>query len=147
MSTTIYTNPLDPFVEHKSGSFHDEFRQWILVSMLTEELPEPVETKVPSIRMTDEMKQEQRMLHLGKKRSKQACRNISKSKTLGNHNLAKSYLLISPTGEEIFVPKGEMNIIAPKYDLDSNVLRHNATKIRKNGTPFKHKKWITQLVC
>ena len=102
---------------------------------------------VPSIRMTDEMKKEQRMLHLGKKRSKQACRNISKSKTLGNHNLAKSYLLISPTGEEIFVPKGEMNIVAPKYDLNPNMLRHNATKIRKNGTPFKHRKWITQLVC
>ena len=102
---------------------------------------------VPSIRMTDEMKKEQRMLHLGKKRSKQTCRNISKSKTLGNHNLAKSYLLISPTGEEIFVPKGEMNIVAPKYDLNPNMLRHNATKIRKNGTPFKHRKWITQLVC
>ena len=140
MSTNTYIDPT------YNSPLHKEVRQWILDNIDT--IDDGCECqKVPSIRMTDEMKQEQRMLHLGKKRSKQACRNISKSKTLGNHNLAKSYLLISPTGEEIFVPKGEMNIIAPKYDLDSNVLRHNATKIRKNGTPFKHKKWITQLVC
>ena len=140
MSTNTYIDPT------YNSPLHKEVRQWILDNIDT--IDDGCECqKVPSIRMTDEMKQEQRMLHLGKKRSKQACRNISKSKTLGNHNLAKSYLLISPTGEEIFVPKGEMNIIAPKYDLDSNVLRHNATKIRKNGTPFKHRKWITQLVC
>ena len=140
MSTNTYIDPT------YNSPLHKEVRQWILDNIDT--IDDGCECqKVPSIRMTDEMKKEQRMLHLGKKRSKQACRNISKSKTLGNHNLAKSYLLISPTGEEIFVPKGEMNIIAPKYDLDSNVLRHNATKIRKNGTPFKHKKWITQLVC
>jgi len=140
MSTNTYIDPT------YNSPLHKEVRQWILDNIDT--IDDGCECqKVPSIRMTDEMKQEQRMLHLGKKRSKQACRNISKSKTLGNHNLAKSYLLISPTGEEIFVPKGEMNIIAPKYDLDSNVLRHNATKIRKNGTPYKHKKWITQLVC
>ena len=30
MSNTIYTNPTDPFIEYKSGSFHDEVRQWIL---------------------------------------------------------------------------------------------------------------------
>ena len=101
---------------------------------------------VPSIRMTDEMKKEQRMLHLGKKRSKQACRNISKSKTLGNHHLAKSYILTSPTGKNINVPKGEMNIVAKKYNLNPNMLRHNATKVRKNGTPFKYKGWITQMV-
>ena len=140
MSTNTYIDPI------YNSPLHKEVRQWILDNIDT--IDDGCECqKVPSIRMTDEMKQEQRMLHLGKKRSKQACRNISKSKTLGNHNLAKSYLLISPTGEEIFVPKGEMNIIAPKYNLDSNVLRHNATKIRKNGTPFKHRKWITQLVC
>ena len=140
MSTNTYIDPT------YNSPLHKEVRQWILDNIDT--IDDGCECqKVPSIRMTDEMKQEQRMLHLGKKRSKQACRNISKSKTLGNHNLAKSYLLISPTGEEIFVPKGEMNIVAPKYDLDSNVLRHNATKIRKNGTPYKHKKWITQLVC
>ena len=140
MSTNTYIDPT------YNSPLHKEVRQWILDNIDT--IDDGCECqKVPSIRMTDEMKQEQRMLHLGKKRSKQACRNISKSKTLGNHNLAKSYLLISPTGEEIFVPKGEMNIIAPKYNLDSNVLRHNATKIRKNGTPYKHKKWITQLVC
>ena len=140
MSTNTYIDPT------YNSPLHKEVRQWILDNIDT--IDDGCECqKVPSIRMTNEMKQEQRMLQLGKKRSKQACRNISKSKTLGNHNLAKSYLLISPTGEEIFVPKGEMNIIAPKYDLDSNVLRHNATKIRKNGTPYKHKKWITQLVC
>ena len=140
MSTNTYIDPT------YNSPLHKEVRQWILDNIDT--IDDGCECqKVPSIRMTDEMKQEQRMLHLGKKRSKQACRNISKSKTLGNHNLAKSYLLISPTGEEIFVPKGEMNIVAPKYNLDSNVLRHNATKIRKNGTPYKHKKWITQLVC
>jgi hypothetical protein len=140
MSTNTYIDPT------YNSPLHKEVRQWILDNIDT--IDDGCECqKVPSIRMTDEMKQEQRMLHLGKKRSKQACRNISKSKTLGNHNLAKSYLLISPTGEEIFVPKGEMNIVAPKYDLNPNMLRHNATKIRKNGTPFKHRKWITQLVC
>ena len=140
MSTNTYIDPT------YNSPLHKEVRQWILDNIDT--IDDGCECqKVPSIRMTDEMKQEQRMLHLGKKRSKQACRNISKSKTLGNHNLAKSYLLISPTGEEIFVPKGEMNIIAPKYDLNPNMLRHNATKIRKNETPFKHRKWITQLVC
>jgi len=101
---------------------------------------------VPSIRMTAEMKQKQRLLHLGKKRSKQSCHNISKSKTLGNHHLAKSYILTSPTGEIVIVPKGEMNVIAKKFGLNPNMLRHNATKIRKNGSPFKHRKWITQLV-
>ena len=140
MSTNTYIDPT------YNSPLHKEVRQWILDNIDT--IDDGCECqKVPSIRMTDEMKQEQRMLHLGKKRSKQACRNISKSKTLGNHNLAKSYLLISPTGEEIFVPKGEMNIVAPKYDLNPNMLRHNATKIRKNETPFKHRKWITQLVC
>jgi len=45
MSTITYTpQELDPFAEHKSGPFHDEFRRWVLNSMLTEELPEPVET-------------------------------------------------------------------------------------------------------
>ena len=140
MSTNTYIDPT------YNSPLHKEVRQWILDNIDT--IDDGCEYQnVPSIRMTDEMKKEQRMLHLGKKRSKQACRNISKSKTLGNHNLAKSYLLISPTGEEIFVPKGEMNIVAPKYDLNPNMLRHNATKIRKNGTPFKHRKWITQLVC
>ena len=140
MPTNTYIDPI------YDSPLHEEVRQWILDHIDT--IDDGCEyQKVPSIRMTDEMKQEQRLLHLGKKRSKEARRNISKSKTLGNHNLAKSYLLISPTGEEIFVPKGEMNIVAPKYNLDPNVLRLNATKIRKNGTPFKHKKWITQLVC
>ena len=134
MSTITYSTPF-------------EYEQELIEFCKTIDTSDAEYHSVPSIRMTAEMKQEQRLLHLGKKRSKEARRNISKSKTLGNHNLAKSYLLISPTGEEIFVPKGEMNIVAPKYNLDPNVLRLNATKIRKNGTPFKHKKWITQLVC
>ena len=140
MPTNTYIDPI------YDSPLHEEVRQWILDHIDT--IDDGCEyQKVPSIRMTDEMKQEQRLLHLGKKRSKEACKRMSEAQSLGNHNLAKSYLLISPTGEEIFVPKGEMNIVAPKYNLDPNVLRLNATKIRKNGTPFKHKKWITQLVC
>ena len=139
MSTNTYIDPT------YNSPLHKEVRQWILDNIDT--IDDGCECqKVPSIRMTDEMKQEQRMLHLGKKRSKQACRNISKSKTLGNHHLAKSYILTSPTGKNINVPKGEMNIVAKKYNLNPNMLRHNATKVRKNGTPFKYKGWITQMV-
>ena len=99
---------------------------------------------------TEEMKQEQRMLHLGKKRSKQACKNISKSKNLGNHNLAKSYLLISPIGKKIIVPKGMMNVISSKLGLNPNGLRYNASTPKKDGTPRTLKGWIcinSKLVC
>tara|TARA_Y100001951_G_C11129891_1_gene177629 strand:- start:47 stop:472 length:426 start_codon:yes stop_codon:yes gene_type:complete len=141
MSTNTYIDPT------YNSPLHKEVRQWILDNIDT--IDDGCECqKVPSIRMTDEMKQEQRMLHLGKKRSKQACRNISKSKTLGNHNLAKSFILTSPNDENIIVQKGTMNIVAKKLGLNPNGLRFNASTPRKDGTPRTLKGWVCQeLVC
>ena len=141
MSTNTYIDPI------YNSPLHKEVRQWILDNIDT--IDDGCECqKVPSIRMTDEMKQEQRMLHLGKKRSKQACRNISKSKTLGNHNLAKSFILTSPNDENIIVQKGTMNVVAKKLGLNPNGLRFNASTPRKDGTPRTLKGWVCQeLVC
>ena len=139
MSNTTYTI----FETHlfDSTEFRDE-----MLKIITEEnhIIDIDYDSIPSVPWSDDMKTEHSIRLTGIKRTKNSCKNISKSKTLGNHNLAKSYILTSPNGENIVVPKGTMNVVAKKLGLNANGLRFNASTPRKDGTARTLKGWVCQ---
>ena len=139
MSNTTYTI----FETHlfDSTEFRDE-----MLKIITEEnhIIDIDYDSIPSVPWSDDMKTEHSIRLTGIKRTKKSCKNISNSKTLENHHLAKIYILTSPNGETIVVPKGTMNVVAKKLGLNPNGLRFNANTPRKDGTIRTLKGWVCQ---